>query len=298
MLPPNGADYAQILRGAGHAWWRSLLGVALALGGLLFVTALINQGLVALAWVMTGRSQDIASYARQAYAFERPSGVLAAGLAVAALAPISWLLVAVLHRMRPRWLSSVRPRLRWGYLLVALGIALVVFLGAQWLFALIEPRGAWVLRPGVSAFLVIILLVTPLQAAAEEVFFRGYLLQAFGSLASGPWLGIGLSALVFAVLHGGQSPAMFSDRLALGLLAGVLVWRTGGLEAAIAAHVVSNVYTYLNGALTSSVAAVRATQEISWLDAVSDVGVFAVFTVAALLVARRQGLPRRVNLSC
>ena len=66
------------------------------------------------------------------------------------------------------------------------------------------------------------------------------------------------------------------------------------MEAAIAAHVVSNVYTYLNGALTSSVAAVRATQEISWLDAVSDVGVFAVFTVAALLVARRQGLPRRV----
>ena len=228
MLPPNGADYAQILRGAGHAWWRSLLGVALALGGLLFVTALINQGLVALAWAMTGRSQDIASYARQAYAFELPSGVLAAGLAVAALAPISWLLVAVLHRMLPRWPSSVRPRLRWGYLLVALGIALVVFLGAQWLFALIEPRGAWALRPGVSAFLVIILLVTPLQAAAEEVFFRGYLLQAFGSLASGPWLGIGLSALVFAVLHGGQSPAMFSDRLVLGLLAGVLVGGPAG----------------------------------------------------------------------
>lgn len=90
---------------------------------------------------------------------------------------------------------------------------------------------------------------------------------------------------------------MFSDRLALGLLAGILVWRTGGLEAAIAAHVVSNVYTYLNGALVSSVAAVRATQEISWFDAMSDVGVVAVFTVAALVVARRQGLSRRVNLT-
>ena len=88
---------------------------------------------------------------------------------------------------------------------------------------------------------MVILLTSPLQAAAEEIFFRGYLMQALGSLVAKPWFGVVASALVFALLHGTQNLPLFVDRLAFGLLAGLLVWRTGGLEAGIAAHVVNNV---------------------------------------------------------
>ena len=296
-VPVDGVEFPQILRGPGHAWWRSALGVLLALAAVLFLTALVNRGVVALAWILTDRGTDFTDYARSAYAVERPSGMVAAGLAVATLAPISWALVLLVHRVRPRWLSSVRPGLRRRYLLAALAIAMIVMPVAGWLPVAVSSRPGWELRPGLTAFVLVILLITPLQAAAEEVFFRGYLLQAFGSLVRGPWFGIAMSALVFAVLHGGQSPAMFVDRLALGLLAGVLVWRTGGLEAAIAGHVVSNVVVYLNGAFTTSVAAVRATAQIGWLDAVSDVAVFGVFTVLAVLLARRLGLRRQVDLT-
>ena len=223
-----------------------------------------------------------------------PSGLLALNLAVAALAPVCWLLVAVLHRRRPRWLSSVRPGLRWRYLMICLAPAVVVLVGTQLLSGSASPAG-WALRPGAVVFLAVIVATTLLQAGAEEVVFRGYLLQAFGSLVGGRWFAVAASALVFALLHGSQSPAMFVDRLALGLLAGVLVVRTGGLEAAIAAHVVNNTFTYVNAALTTSVAGARAITQIGWLDAARDVASFALFVVAALLLARVMALRTRVD---
>ena len=297
FLPPDGAAYPLILRGAGHTWWRSALGVVLGLSSLLLLPALVNQGVVALAATATAPGEDFADHARRAYAFELPSGMLAANLGVAVLALISWLLVAVVHRVRPRWLSSVRPGIRGRYLLGCLGVAVVALVGTQLLSLAVEPGPGWAVEQRFWAFLVVIVLTSPLQAMAEELFFRGYLLQAISSLVNRAWLGIAVSAVVFALVHGGQNPALFVDRLALGLLAGILVWRTGGLEAAIAAHVISNVAVYVIAGVTTSMATVRATAEISWLDAAFDVTGFAVFAVGAVLLARRMALRTRVDLA-
>ncbi len=72
-----------------------------------------------------------------------------------------------------------------------------------------------------------VVFLTPLQAIAEEYVFRGYLTQAFGSLARGLALSravaVGVPAILFAAAHGTQSFPVFVDRLAFGLVAGVLV---------------------------------------------------------------------------
>ena len=131
------------------------------------------------------------------------------------------------------------------------------------------------------------LLTTPLPAAAEEYFFRGYLMQSLGSMIRSPWFGILTSAAVFTLFHGLQSPALILDRFAFGVLAGWLVVRTGGLEAGIAAHVANNVSSFGLAALTSTVAQVRAISEVTWAAAAWDVGRFALFTVLIVLLARR-----------
>ena len=46
--------------------------------------------------------------------------------------------------------------------------------------------------------------------------------------------------MLFALAHGTQDAPVFIDRLSFGLVAGVLVILTGGLEAGIALHVVNN----------------------------------------------------------
>ena len=81
-------------------------------------------------------------------------------------------------------------------------------------------------------FLVVIVLTSPIQAAAEEIFFRGYLMQALGSLVARPWFGVVVSSVVFALLHGVQNLPLFVDRLAFGLLAALLVWRPAGSKPA------------------------------------------------------------------
>ena len=67
------------------------------------------------------------------------------------------------------------------------------------------------------------------------------------------------SALVFALFHGTQNLPLFLDRFGFGLLAGVLVVRTGGLEAGIAAHVANNVFAFVWAGLTRTIAEVKAT---------------------------------------
>ena len=187
--------------------------------------------------------------------------MLAVNLGIATLIPICWVLMAVVHQVRPRWLSlgaaqdplALSDRLpgdRAG--------------GAERRDCCSRWRSSRPLRfgpqPGFWGFLVVIVLTSPLQAVAEEIFFRGYLMQALGSLVRPPWFGVVVSAVLFALLHGLQNPALFVDRLAFGLLAGLLVWRTGGLEAGIAAHVVNNVCAYVIAGLTTSIAALQGDQ--------------------------------------
>ena len=221
MLPPDGATYPQILRGESYVWWRSVLGVVFGLSLFLLITTVISQALVTLFWAMTSGNQPYRDYFSRAFAFELPLGMLSVNLGLAALIPISWGLMVAIHHMRPSWLSSVQPRIRWRYLFGCLGIAAGrsergdAAVDDSWVKPLsFQPqKGFW-------AFLAVIVLTSPIQAAAEEIFFRGYLLQALGSLVARPWFGAIVSSVVFALLHGTQNLPLFIDRLGFGLLAG------------------------------------------------------------------------------
>jgi hypothetical protein len=297
VLPVDGVEYPQILRTSTYQWWRSMAGAAFGLALFLLMSTVVSQAVVAVFWLLTARSTPYATYFASAFRFDHPSGMLGANLGIVTLIPIAWVLMAVVHRVKPRWLASVQPRIRWRYLLICLAVATVALNGVLVLSTLASGVPAFGVQRGFWGFLVVILLTSPLQAAAEEIFFRGYLMQALGSFFRQPWIGVVISAAVFALFHGTQNLPLFVDRLAFGLLAGILVWRTGGLEAGIAAHVINNIFAYVVAGLTTSIATVRAVQEITWTDAAFDVGGFALFAALAYLVARRMRLRTRVQLA-
>lgn len=285
---PAGVDYSHALRTSTANAFTSMLGVTLGLLSFMIVTPLVMQGLSAAYWVGIGSPGDFAVTYKALTNYEVPFGLVVGHLGLAMLIPISMGLVLLLHRVRPGVLSSVRGRLRWGWL----GLALVIGFVSLWLVLLVsnltQPSGGFTLnpQPGALAFIVIMLLTTPLQAAAEEYFFRGYLMQSLGSMVTSPWFGILTSAVVFTLFHGSLDPALVLDRFAFGVLAGWLVVRTGGLEAGIAAHVANNVSSFGIAALTSSVASVKAISEVTWIVAAWDVGRFALFTALIVLLAR------------
>lgn len=286
LAPPPGVSYPQILRTQGYAWWRSLLGVLVAISLYFLLVGVISQGLTFVGFAITSPGGTFNAYYQKSVAFGTPTGVLATNLGIAMLIPISWLVIMVVHQVRPRWLGSVRPRLRRRYLLISLGIAAVALALNLVLSVTVGSHLHFHPVPGAWLYLLIIVITSPLQAAGEEYLFRGYLLQAFGSIVRTPWFGIIVSSLVFALFHGTQNVPLFIDRFAFGLLAAILVMKTGGIEAGIAAHVINNVYAFGLGALTGTLSQTRSLQQIGWASAGFDVGSFALFAVLAWLAAR------------
>jgi membrane protease YdiL (CAAX protease family) len=230
-----------------------------------------------------------------------PASMLWLNLVLATGTLIAFALVRWLHHLRPRWLTSVQPGMRWKFFLACLGLS-VVALAAQVAVAAFLPAGATEgqatsgpvnhLGGTALAFALVILFTTPLQAMGEEYVFRGYLMQAFGSLFN-TWTALVVTSLLFAFAHGSQNLPLFFDRFAFGLLAGYLVIRVGGLEAGIALHVFNNYAAYAFALLFGDITTVVKVSETSWWNLPVTVVSNGVYLVLVLLVARRMGITNR-----
>lgn len=181
-----------------------------------------------------------------------PTGLAYLNLALASAIPAAILVGFLLHGwIKPGWLVSVLGRVRWRWLGACFGIAVIALVATMLVGALVpasanDPQVGGHLNHFTSRtrdFILVVLLLTPLQAMGEEFAFRGYLTQAIGGLF-GRVPAIVVPAILFALAHGSQGAPVFFDRFAFGLVAGVLVVVTGGLEAGIAMHVLNNFLAY------------------------------------------------------
>jgi membrane protease YdiL (CAAX protease family) len=305
--PREGALYFQLLRVAWPGWWRPLLGIfVLVAAGLLVLPFLVLAPFAAYYGIS---GQDVSTAVTRLVDLEHPTpaGLAYLNLVLAGMIPTTWLLVRFVHGLRPRWLASIRPRIRWAYLGACVGLALLALL-ATVLVGLLLPQQAQAEEIGTTLnhftsttrdFVLVVLLLTPLQAAGEEYAFRGYLLQAFGGLFRDPRLAIPVSILgssvLFALAHGAQDPPIFFDRFAFGAVAGTLVVVTGGLEAGIAMHVLNNFLAFglalAFGDMGSSLNPTGGT----WWSLPTTLTQSLVYLGLAWWVARAMGLTNRAD---
>ncbi|MEI8412374.1 MULTISPECIES: CPBP family intramembrane glutamic endopeptidase [unclassified Kribbella] len=224
-------------------------------------------------------------------------GLLATNLSLIVLIPLSMLVAQKLNRQTPGLLSSVIGRLRWrslGLFAVAAVLLELVMLGVIQLGGVeLLGDGNGGIAPDAAGVIAVTLLTSTFQAAGEEYFFRGYLLQAVGALVRSSVVAVVVTTVLFTMAHGiwpWESPALFLDRFAFGLVAGFLVVRTGGLEASIAAHAANNVVTFVFAALTDSVGASLGADDAPWSLVAVDIVKFVAFGLVALWLARRTKL--------
>ena len=301
--PATGLPYHQVLRGGWPGtWWRSVLGVTMLAAAMVLLLPLLVL-LPFVAWYAAS-GQEVMSGISRLLDLEHPTpaGLAYLNLALAGLIPVTWLLVRFLHGLRPRWLSSVLPGLRWRFLLLCFGLSFAALI-ATVVVSMLLPQGSGAAVGGepnafsstTRDFLLVVLLLTPLQAAAEEYAFRGYLMQAFGGVFRTPWLVVAASALLFALAHGAQDPPIFFDRFAFGLVAGTLVVVTGGLEAGIAMHVLNNWLAFgISLAYGDMGSALNPTGGTWWSIPVT-LTQSLTYLALAWWVARRMGLTTRTD---
>lgn len=303
LAPDFRPEYHQLHRVGRPGIWRSLVGSVWVLL-LVFVLVPLVAGAVAFIGLLAaGNSREEAAAVLDITAKVTPTGLALVNIVIALAIPVTWAVTWWLHRLKPRWLSSVGPRLRWRYLFACVGLSVVALL-ASLLVGLLLP-----LAPGESPvgelndfttqtrnFLIVIVLLTPLQAAGEEYLFRGYLTQAFGSLVwarrTSQALAVLAPALIFALFHGlSQDAPIFFDRFAFGVVAGILVIRTGGLEAAIAMHVLNNFLAFgLALAVGDLTSALNATSASTWWMILSTLTQSLVYLALALWLAKAMGM--------
>ncbi len=217
--------------------------------------------------------------------------LLALNLGLALQIPVAAGLVSGLYRVSPRWLASNRPGVRWTWLAVCVGIAATVWSP----LLVLGTLGAYVSRESpldssVLAFMAVLLVTTPLQAAGEEYLFRGLLLQGLGATGLSTWACCLASGALFALAHLQLQPALFADRLFLGTVLAWLAIRTGGLEAGIAVHAVKNLAVLVPAGLLDQVSDALDPTGVTWIPLVVDAVLlsFAVPWIVAVSARRRR----------
>jgi len=221
---------------------------------------------------------------------------LANNLGLAVAIPLAGLTAWAVFGQRPRWMSSIAGGFRWGLFWRFVAVAIPILLASFGVEVLLggAPQLVW---NADSWFLIIaILLTTPLQAAGEEYGTRGLLARSigswFGSARVGLVVATVVTSVVFMLLHGAGDPWLNGYYFTVGVSCSILVWKTGGLEAAVALHVVNN----LIGEVTIPFGALEGMFDREAGSAGPEILIQVFFTLTLvaglLLVARRLRIPQ------
>lgn len=267
----------------GHAvprprWWRPLL--ALLLSGAFFLIGMLGL-ITAFALAGSPILEDPLSlldlYDPANFALNFLLLILLLPSVLAGFRIVGWKPVGLLH--------SVAGRLRWRWMarcVFPAAVIMTLVLGAMTALDL-AIDGPIEIEPAAWLLFALILLLTPLQAAAEEYAFRGALMQAIGQWLRHPAWAILLPAPLFILGHAYNAPGQISVGV-FAIAMGWVTWRTGGLEAAIVLHIANNLWALLHGAIGLS--NLNST-DVGWLTAVSGSLVPIVYAVWIELMWRR-----------
>lgn len=257
-------------------FWRYILTIFLVVGVML-VTQFI---LIGIAYLVEG-NLDILTYPPITILWVSmlPFGaaLLALLLAVRFIHKIPIKLFFTRHS-RFQWQTSLLSALIWILLAAISDIVLSIFQPGNYQFSF----QAGVFFP----YMIVALILFPIQITAEESFFRAYLQPAFLRLTKVWWLAILLQAILFGLLHGANSEVTVYGILTtmpfyigIGILLGLVTYKFLGLEAALGLHLANNLYASLLVTFTGSSIDSPALFRISAYQPVTSLIVFFVTAV-------------------
>jgi len=203
---------------------------------------------------------------------------------IALLSP-AVLLAARATKRRIGTLSSVKGHLRWRWLGTCLSAALAVRALPVALGVLGVVTGDHF--AGWGAFLPqlgLVLVLVPIQAAGEEYFYRGAVMQAVGAFTWSAWEPAILSTAAFTVSHGFRPETV----IAIGAIGASSAWmtlRTGGLEASLGYHIVLNVSVMGLSTATTGLEPGH-NDHVHWLGVALSIASVAIYTAVIAQLAK------------
>jgi len=241
--------------------WRYLASLSLIVAvGL----GLQRLGFVALdAWGVSGALLLVIDPARAAVEPSLANRVI--GFAIAMWSFAAFLIgtlvaVPLVHGRSWRSLVHAGNKFNWTGFRVSLFFAVALPIVSLFLAMLSEGTAPDVVFEARTFFLfgAAIVALLPVQVLAEEVFFRGYVMQGVAAFTGNLWLRLLVPAALFAGIHVFNREVIdgglwvMATYVVLAVYFGILVLRGNGLEYAIGMHLGNNLYVALIAAPAES----------------------------------------------
>jgi membrane protease YdiL (CAAX protease family) len=236
MMPPQTERYLDLARRGKNAWWRYVLGVVtiaffwLVLG---YVPYLVLVG--------AGVSDHLLEY----LAINFSIFMMLAGLVLTVkFIHGRPLLTLITPEAGVHWMRVARGALVWAVIAAAIVVIEDALFPGRYYLSFDAGR--------FFAFLTLVLVLTPIQAGAEELVFRAYSMQGLALLTRRPALIAVASSVIFTAphllnpeVHQYGMLIMAANYFAIGMLLATVTLRDGRLELAIGLHAVNNVFLAL-----------------------------------------------------
>ena len=265
--------FLDLARQGKNDWWRFVLAVLLMLFmwqvlGTLPVVALVILGMLK-AGPQTG------TIPAGLPGMDSLAGFVALMLASVFFISGIFLAMRFIHQRAWRTLITPSRSIDWGRLFQGFGLWFVLSALMSLVEALLHPgRYVWSLDlPRLIPFAFLALVFIPIQIGAEELFFRGYLLQGFGLRVRNIWVLSVISGLAFGLPHllnpeaSVNYPLLGLYYFAFGFSLAYITLRDGRLELALGAHAANNLFSVIFANYTITVLPSPSLFTITVLDA-------------------------------
>jgi len=163
------------------------------------------------------------------------------------------LVVRLLHNLKLKNLITSREKIDWNRIGLSFGVIAVLISGSIFLDYKLSPED-YQYNFELNRFLILALIgitMVPIQTTFEELLFRGYLMQGFGSVFKSRAVALILTSVLFGGLHvfnpevaklGYQALIVY---IGTGFFLGIITLMDEGLELAIGFHAGNNLLTAL-----------------------------------------------------
>lgn len=169
-------------------------------------------------------------------------GQLAIGLAII----LFW--VKFIHGQSIRSLTTSRKKVDWKRIFFSFTVWGIFMLISTVIIYFLSPENYIINFDPIKfiPFLIIAILLIPLQTSFEEYFFRGYLMQGIGVVTKNRLIPLLITSVTFGVMHianpevGKLGPIIMVYYIGSGFFLGIMTLMDEGLELALGFHAANN----------------------------------------------------------
>lgn len=241
--------YIEQVRNSTNSFWLYIIGVFIL--GVVIIIGNIPFGILILAEAGVDATQ--LTLAEQMKVLPSNTTLFLLLLPFALVFGAILLITKLLHKLKLRELITSRSKVDWKRVRFGFGTVALSFIAMLVVGYFIDPESVqWNFKPKSFALLVLIsVIMVPLQTSAEELFFRGYLLQGLGRIFPMRLLPFVITSTLFGLLHFANPEVdklgdfILITYLSTGFFLGAITLIDEGLELALGFHAGNNLFLSL-----------------------------------------------------